>query len=113
MAQGLAGHLSQGGEQGAVLQILDQKGVLCPCIGWGFGQRGKGGLTLGSDLEEKLVVADHGEEYLVAVEAILPKHFFGADGPSLLELFGDIVYKIRMGCHIVSSFCCLGCGMFG
>lgn len=67
------------------------------------GQVGKRRFALRGDLDEKLVVTDDGEEYIVAIKAIFAEHLPAADGSGLPQLLGHIVHKIRMGRHVNSS----------
>jgi len=59
-------------------------------------------------LEQQVVVAHHGEEFSMEVQAVFAKHLLEGHFASACHLVGDVLHKVFVGCHyakwVISPF---------
>ena len=52
-------------------------------------------------LEQQVVVAYHGEEFSMEVQAVFAKHLFEGHFAGVCHLVGYVLHKVFVGCHYV------------
>ena len=52
-------------------------------------------------LEQQVVVAHHGEEFPMEVQAVFAKHLLEGHFAGACHLVGDVLNKVFVGCHYV------------
>lgn len=84
-----------------VVYVVDEEIIFCPIV-W----RTKCDLLEQLQprlcrLQIKLIIANQSENLSVAIDAILPEHFFRYDFASISALVCDVSYKVCVACHRV------------
>ena len=74
-------------------------------VWWAFFRIADEGFAAGGRFDEKLIVADQGDDLVVAVDAVFTEHFLGRDFSCSGHLLDEVVNGALPGCHeVMSSF---------
>ena len=98
-----AGGTHQGREVVAVVDILDVEVGLCAVVGRTQVLAAEQLAARLGGFQVEAVVADEAENITVSVDTIVSEHFLRLNLSRPTALVGDILYKIRIACHVKVS----------
>ena len=97
-----AGFAHQGRQVVVIVYVGDVEIGLCAFVWWSHVDCAQKWTHLVCGFQIEVIVAYQAEYLAIAIYSIVAKHLLGHDVARPTTLVGDVLYKVRIACHIVS-----------